>query len=180
MKIQYILLTLFVFLFFSCNNTNVGPFSDEKVICKENVDTILLHLKGWSVVDSVFTIDNFYSTTDNDGKTTEYRKYVLVTHITDGMDTLTVTADASKTCLNMNSYKDEEAWNGHVFGLVMCNNDINAIKRNNLAIKRACNNDSCFILSVNNDKILSAEFRKWKPKAPDHPLDDYGLTKDDI
>lgn len=182
MKKVHFLLFLFTLAVVCCNNANsVGPFPEDKAICKENVDTILSHLKGWIVIDSVFTIDNFYSTTDREGKRTEFRKYILVTHITDGRDTLTVTADDSQTCYNMNTYKGEEAWSGKVYGLIMdFDNDINEIKRNNLAIKRACGNDSCFELSTNDDKIISAEFRKWKPKAPERPLEDYGLTKEDL
>lgn len=182
MKKAHLLYFVWIITIVGCNNANnVGPFPEDKVVCKENVDTILSHLKGWNVIDSVFTIDNFYSTSNKEGERTEFRKYVLVARITDGMDTLTITADDSKTCFNMNTYKDEEAWSGRVFGLVMdFDKNINAIKRNNLAIKRACSNDSCFELSTNDDKIMSAEFRKWKPKSPERPLEDYGLTKDDI
>ncbi len=81
----------------------------------------------------------------------------------------------------MNTYKNEDAWSGHLFGLIVdFDNDVAAIKRNNLAIKRACNNDSCFELSVTDNKILSADFLKWKPKDLKRPLEDYGLTKDDM
>ena len=86
MKKAHLLYFVWIITIVGCNNANnVGPFPEDKVVCKENVDTILSHLKGWNVIDSVFTIENFYSTSNKEGERTEFRKYVLVARITDGM-----------------------------------------------------------------------------------------------
>lgn len=81
----------------------------------------------------------------------------------------------------MKSYKDEEAWNGYVFSRNLTfSKNVAAIKRHNLAIKEACGNDTCFVLEAGSNNVLSAEFVKWKPKESEPPLEDYGLTEDDI
>lgn len=165
-----------------CSNVEqVGPFEDEKTICRENVDTIIAHMNGWKELSSYYNRDDFHSTTDKDGKKTVYTKYVLVVTVSDDHDTLMIRADATKSMYNMKSYKDEEAWNGYVFSRNLTfSKNVAAIKRHNLAIKEACGNDTCFVLEAGSNKVLSAEFVKWKPKESEPPLEDYGLTEDDI
>ena len=167
---------------YSCsNNSTIAPFENEKEGCKENMDTLLSHLNGWKVINTYYDVDCFCSTTDKDGQRTDYQKYSLVARITDGLDTLTVVTDNSDSSFNSLTNENEKAWLGTVFGLVIASDlDVNIIKRNNLAIKRACENDSCFELTVNSSKILKGKFLKWKPKIPERPLEDYGLTDDDV
>ena len=180
---KFLVLFLFVTII-SCNNTEYFyPEEYEKVICKENVDTILSHIKGWYVVDSMFTVIEDFHTTDKDGKKTVYFKYYLETIITDGIDTLTISTDKSDEEYNDNTYEFEKAWTGLVssYNMPIGEENANEIKRHNLAIKRACSKDSCFELSIPfDDKIMFAHFIKYKPKPTELPLEDYGLTKDDV
>lgn len=170
---------IFVFPFIlavaGCSNVeNVGPFEDDKAICRENADTVIAHMKGWKELSSQYSKDRFSSTTDRDGKRTDFYRWCLIVMISDGQDTLTVTADDSQGIL------DEKEWSGNVFGRIILSGTTEAIKRQNLAIKRACGNDSCFDVSANDSKVLRATFRKKKPKEPEPPLEDFGLTEDDI
>lgn len=168
-------ITIMLLAVASCNNVKrVGPFEEDKAICRENADTVMAHLKGWRELSSYYTDEKFYTQTEKDGKRTEFYRWVLTINITDGKDTLIVSADDSK------GMPDDEKWEGRLFGRIIFSGTAEAIKRQNLAIKRACNNDTCFSLSVNSEKVLSATFTKLKPKEPERPLEDYGLTKQDL
>ena len=168
-------ITIMLLAVASCSNVKqVGPFEEGKAICRENADTVIAHLNGWRELSSYYSEDRFYTQTDKDGKRTEFYRWVLTINITDGKDTLVVYADDSK------GMPDEETWDGDLFGRVISSDTPEAIKRQNLAIKRACNNDTCFTFSVSNEKILSASFTKSKPKEPERPLEDYGLTQQDL
>lgn len=159
----------------ACSNVeNVGPFEEDKAICRENADTVIAHMKGWQELSSDYIKERFHSVTDRDGKRTDFYRWVLTATVSDGQDTLIVSADDSKGTM------DEEWWGGSVFERIITSGTAQEIKRQNLAIKRACGNDSCFDISVNASKVLSATFRKNKPKEPEPPLEDYGLTDEDI
>lgn len=172
---KVLLIAMMLMVIASCSNVHrVGPFEEDKVICRENVDTMMAHLNGWRELSSYYSKDRFYTQTDKEGKRTEFYRWVLTMEITDGKDTLVVSADDSKWM------PDDEKWEGRLFGRIIFNGTAQAIKRQNLAIKRACNNDTCFTFSVNNEKVLSATFTKPKPKEPERPLEDYGLTQQDL
>ena len=172
---KVLLITIMLLAVASCSNVKrVGPFEEDKAICRENADTVIAHLNGWRELSSNYSVDRFYTLKDKDGKRTEFYRWVLTIDITDGKDTLVVSTDDSK------GMPDEEKWEGRLFGRIIFSGTAEAIKRQNLAIKRACNNDTCFTFSVNNEKVLSASFTKPKPKEPERPLEDYGLTKQDL
>ena len=172
---KVLLITMMLMVIASCSNVHrVGPFEEDKAICRENADTVIAHLNGWRELSSNYSKDRFYTQTDKDGKRTEFYRWVLTIDITDGKDTLVVSTDDSK------GMPDEEKWEGRLFGRIIFNGTAEAIKRQNLAIKRACNNDTCFNFSINNEKVLSATFTKPKPKEPERPLEDYGLTQQDL
>jgi hypothetical protein len=172
---KVLLITMMLMVIASCSNVHrVGPFEEDKAICRENADTVIAHLNGWRELSSNYSKDRFYTQTDKDGKRTEFYRWVLTIDITDGKDTLIVSADDSK------GMPDDEKWEGRLFGRIIFNGTAEAIKRQNLAIKRACNNDTCFNFSINNEKVLSATFTKPKPKEPERPLEDYGLTQQDL
>ena len=172
---KVLLITMMLMVIASCSNVHrVGPFEEDKAICRENADTVIAHLNGWRELSSNYSTDRFYTQTGKDGKRTEFYRWVLTIDITDGKDTLVVSTDDSK------GMPDEEKWEGNLFGRIIFSGTPEAIKRQNLAIKRACNNDSCFTFSVNDEKVLSASFTKPKPKEPERPLEDYGLTKQDL
>ena len=172
---KVLLITMMLMVIASCSNVHrVGPFEEDKAICRENADTVIAHLNGWRELSSYYSKDRFYTQTDKDGKRTEFYRWVLTIDITDGKDTLIVSADDSK------GMPDDEKWEGRLFGRIIFNGTAEAIKRQNLAIKRACNNDTCFNFSINNEKVLSATFTKPKPKEPERPLEDYGLTQQDL
>ena len=165
----------FICMMASCGNVkNIGPFEEDKAICRENADTVIAHMKGWKELSSDYMKDRFHSVTDRNGKRTDFYRWILTVTITDGQDTLMVSADDSK------GIPGEEKWEGRLFGRIIFNGTVKQIKRQNLAIKRACDNDSCFNVLVNDSKVLSATFRKPKPNVPESPLEDYGLTVEDI
>lgn len=172
---KVLLITMMMMVIASCSNVHrVGPFEKDKVICRENVDTVIAHMKGWRELSSYYDKRNFLTETDREGKRTEFYKWVLIVNVTDGKDTLMVSADDSK------GLPEDQKWEGEVFGRIGFSDTAEAIKRQNLAIKRACGNDSCFQLSVNSNKVMSATFTKHKPKEPERPLEDYGLTEQDL
>jgi hypothetical protein len=167
-----VFLLLLVATLLGCSNVKrYGPHDEDKAICKENMDTITNHLSvGWVVVDSFYNTDRYYSVTNKDGSRDEFYHWILLSRISDGKDTLTIMTNPSNI----------EEWSGYLTSLhFLSSKDIDGIKRHNLAMKRACN-DSCFMISVDDSKIMSATFRKEKPKDPERPLEDYGLKKSDL
>lgn len=168
---KVILLLLFATLL-GCNSVKrYGPYEDEKALCKENMDTIINHLSdGWVVVDSFFNKDRYSSKKNEDGTSEENYRWVMLLRVSDGKDTLTIFTEPYSF----------NGWSGDVTSLhFLSSKDIEGIKRHNLAIKAACE-DTCFVLSVDDSKIMRAKFRKEKPKEPERPLEDYGLTKQDL
>lgn len=155
-----------------CSNVKTyGPNDEDKSICKENTDTIINHLsEGWFVVDSVFNTDRFFSVTNKDGSRDEFYYWIMLSRISDGRDTLTVITKPST----------REEWEGDITSShFLFSEEIDKIKRHNLAVKSACK-DTCFSLSVDDDKVIRATFRKEKPKEPKRPLEDYGLKESDL
>ena len=168
-KLMFVFLSILAAI--SCSNVEqVGPFEDEKAICRENADTIIAHMKGWKEMSSYYNEEKFYSTEDHDGRRTEYVKYVLVVTMSDGNDTLMVMTDGILT----------DEWSGRVYDRNAFLSSVKNIKRHNIAIKKACGTDSLFDLSAGDSKVINAIFKKEKPKEHEPPLEDYGLTEDDI
>lgn len=171
---KIVTLTLIALIVAGCNNTKrIGPFNDGKSVCREKADTLIAHMQGWKELSADYIKDRFMNTTDRQtGEQTEYYQYVLVVKVSDGQDTLTIRTDDSTS---------GGVWNGQVWGeKVLLGDNPDVIKRHNIAIKRACGGDTCFTTSINDRHVLSAEFKKAKPKEPDRPIEDYGLTEKDI
>lgn len=167
-----VILLLLVATLLGCNSVKrYGPYEGEKTLCKENMDTIINHLSdGWVVVDSFFNKDRYSSKKNEDGTSEEHYRWVMLSKVSDGKDTLTIFTEPYSF----------NGWSGDVTSLhFLSSNDIEGIKRYNLAVKRACK-DSCFIISVDDNKIMRVVFRMEKPKEPERPLEDYGLTKQDL
>ena len=164
-----IFITAFVALILSAcesNTKKIGPFESEKVLCRENTDSVLAHMGGMAVVDSFYNVDQFYSTNEQ-----QFYKYIKVTRVSNGADTLVVIADNGS----------DDCWEARVvdYQLTLSNN-VDKIKRHNLLMKELFASDTCFILEVGNSQILNATFRKEKPKEPERPLEDYGLDENDL
>lgn len=180
--IKFILLLLVAILAGCTNVKTYGPFEEEKDGCKENVDTILRHIAhGWKVYHSDYCKNRFMSQTNRDGKRDDFYKWELLTYITNESDTLVIITDDNMQEYNNKTYEYEPAWTGRIIGYNnVITKDIQKIKRHNLAIKSVCGSDSCFNFSLNSNKTLYADFVKFKPKEKEHPIEDYGLTKNDL
>lgn len=50
----------------------IGPFENEKALCRENTDSVLAHMDGIAVVD-FYNVDQFYSTNEQ-----KFYKYIKV------------------------------------------------------------------------------------------------------
>ena len=140
------------------------PEEQAKVIC------YLASEDNSYMVDSFFNKDRYSSKKNEDGTSEEHYRWVMLSKVSDGKDTLTIFTEPYSF----------NGWSGDVTSLhFLSSNDIEGIKRYNLAVKRACK-DSCFIISVDDNKIMRVVFRMEKPKEPERPLEDYGLTKQDL
>ena len=148
------------------NTKKIGPFESEKMLCRENTDSVLAHMDGMAVVDSFYNVDQFYSTNEQ-----KFYKYIKVTRVSNGADTLVVIADNGS----------DDCWEARIadYQLALSNN-VDRIKRHNLLMKELFANDPCFILEAGDGQILHATFRKEKPKEPGRPLEDYGLNENDL
>ena len=168
---KLIALLLFATIFGCKNVKRYGPDDYEKNICKENMDTIINHLSdGWAVVDSCFNTDRYLAKTNKDGILEEYYHWIFISKVSDGKDTIIIITKPFSF----------EEWGGNILSLhFLSPKDVEGIKRHNLAIKAACK-DTLFSLSVNTNKVMSAKFRKEKPKDIDRPLEDYGLKESDL
>lgn len=167
-----VILLLLVATLLGCNNVKTyGPNDEDKAISKENMDTLINHLSdGWVVVDSFFNTDKYYSITHKDGSREDFYHWILLSRVSDGKDTLTI----------ITTPLSSEEWSGEITSLhFLSSKDIVGIKRHNLAVKAACK-DTCFVLSVDDSKIMRAKFLKEKPKEPERPLEDYGLKESDL
>ena len=150
----------------ACENVQVyGPDESEKAICQENADTVLAHLKGWSVINQFFGTDLYYRYTDNGGKEHKFYCYELFTSVTDGKDTISILTE---------QYYAEKAWTATVLNPATSLDSVETIKRGNLAIKRLCGNDAYFTISEYKN-VLEATFTKPKPRT-EYTRDDYGLN----
>lgn len=161
-------------IFMSCGGAKrVGPFDDGKAVCREKADTVIAHMKGWKEMSSYYNEDMYMTSTDRQtGEHTEFYRYMLIVTVSDGRDTLMVMTDDSTV---------GDSWDGRIHGRdILFSDDANVIKRHNLALKRVCEGDKFFIISVNDSHVLSAKFEKQKLKESERPVEDYGLTEEDI
>ena len=168
--------------FFSCGNNNkVGPFVEDKAYCRENTDSILAHMHGITVIDSFYNEENYYNTRDREGKEQHFYRYVKVTRVTNGKDTLVIFADESHTDYGYGDIKDKEMWTGQVHGHnLILEDNVDRIREHNLLMKSLFSKDTCFTLEVDNNKILHAIFKKYKPEKSERPIEDYGLNENDL
>ena len=78
-----VFLLLLVATLFGCSNVKVyKATSEEKLICKENMDTIINHLsEGWVVVDSFYNTEKYYSVTHKDGTRDDFYHWILISRV---------------------------------------------------------------------------------------------------
>ncbi len=149
---------IFASLLVSC--VNMSKYEAKRRIileCRESADTILAHMSGWHEISS------YEDETDN--------IIELCVLVSNNKDTLLVVTDGF----------DSDGWRGKIFGKdVTSLSSADRIKRHNLAIKSICKKDSCFTYDPTSSKLLLGHFILKRPKEPERPLEDYGLTEKDI
>ena len=174
---KVIMLIMIVMTVCCCDNTkHYYADAEGRSRVHEAADTIVAHMKGWAVVDSAVYQFVYSNKEDRDGNRKSFYKWVATVRVTDGEDTLRVIAIDDQIAYCDETARFEEAWRGNVEGKFYSTrgNLANDIKRQNLAMRRACEGDSCFSLKE-NDMVLKAEFMLFKPREEVLSRQAYGL-----
>lgn len=165
-----VILLLLVATLLGCNNVKTyGPDESDKAWSIERSDTMLNYVKGWKVIYNN-TYDYCYSKDeDKDGNIKKYYTFATRRDITNGTDTLMAITDG----IGWNE------WEGRIFYEKRRGISVEDIKRINMSIRSSCDS-TFFTFHADSEHLLTAKFRKEKPKEPERPLEDYGLKESDL
>ena len=161
------------FLFLACSQNQSDSFLQEKAYCREAADTILSYMPGWEEVYSAYINAPFYVAGQ------EYSKIALSVIVVKGKDTLEINTDEFQYYYKGNSIKEDSAWIGEVGRINSYEEDISVIKRHNLLMKELFKDIPGFTLEV-HDNLIKAKYLKFKPTKPSIPMEEFGLTDDDV
>lgn len=164
---------LFSLILLSCSQAPSDPLLQEKTLCREAADSILSYMPGWEEVYSCYTNSPFHVGQQ------EYTKTVLSVIAVKGKDTLEISADEFQYEYGGNSFQEDSAWVGEIGRVYPFEENVSIIKRHNLLMKELFKGVPGFTLEVNNN-LIKAKYVKFKPKKPSIPLEEYGLTEDDV
>ena len=148
--------------------------SAERELAAAAADSIAGRMDGWNVVSKNLWECDYSRQDAADGQLSVYYRWVATYHLTDGHDTLIVTADSHQ--FDVSGVKHEYYYKGRVTGqLIGHNDDVDAIKRQNLAMRRACEGKDGFSLDESGAHVLSADVEIYGPVVSELPRSAYGL-----
>lgn len=146
---------------------------ENRALCREAADSIISHMPDWREVYSCY-IKTPFRVGEH-----EFNKTVLSVIVVNGKDTLEISTDQFQREFKGGSLNEEDAWVGEVSRIYPYETDVAKIKRHNLLMKELFKGVPGFHLKI-HDNLISAKYVKFKPKKPSKPLEEYGLTKEDI
>lgn len=165
----------FVLTVLGCTTkSSINPVEQEsRALCREAADSILAHMPEWKEVYSSYNKAPFHV------RQQEYTKTVLSVIAVKGKDTLEIRTDQFQWDYKGNSLNKENAWVGEIGRIYPYEENIAIIKRHNLLMKELFKGVPGFTLEVHNN-LIRAKYVKFKPKEPSTPLEEYGLTDEDV
>ena len=155
------------------NSVKYNIEQDSRALCREAADSIFAHMPGWKEVYSGYIKSPFHVGEH------EYTKTVLSVIVVKGKDTLEISTDEFQWEYKGNSLNQDSAWVGEVGRIYPYEENIAKIKRHNLLMKDLFKGVPGFSLEV-HDNLIRAKYVKFKPPKTRKPLEDYGLTDEDV